>query len=734
MNLLAPSTWPAVGRFFGAAKSNEIASSALARAGQSLGIFTDTLGSFIPREVNPYFYESLREALGILDGAVNRLVTLDGIVRLEGDNDALVQKIRTDLLESIQVNDNEAGLQAAYESQGNELYEQGLGAIEMVMDKRGRELVALRVADSKGIAFDRDPDSLRLRSWYRPPTRVATGRRDGTDQVEAVVRGRSNGQSIGTLLANGNYVALNPERMVWALLQPEADSPYGVSLFRSMEFAAQILLKIQNATGQTWDRYGDPCYALTYKTKNRKVSENSVELTRRQKKLADDLAGVLNAKRKGNSADFVQAIAADDEIVLQVIGAKDQVLEIEMPARHLLEQIVAKTGVPAWLLGLQWTTAERLAQQQSEIVLQESKTRFERRLPGLRRIVETWMRGRGLTWKAGDWKLTQELPNLHDELKRAQAAFLNAQTEFMQRGGDSGANQPPPAPGTDQGAAKAPAFRMLPDGTLEFGAITAPSVTTTKHARHTHAHKAEGGEPWAESDPELPRIASRTVASMLADWRSLEGDTLTALGIAPAKAEQVWQWTPDLRAILDALADEFEIATGSEEGGLMRGMLAAWRRGVENAVAEFDAAEALEQIDADAARIMREHALELARSVTTRTYRVGIIEELETGAYNGLSPAEVAQKLRERFDAHDYDWERLAHSEIAQQQSYGKRDEYLDLGVTEFDFITANASSVCPLCTGHAAANPHPIATGPLPVRDTHPLCRCSIRARMPAS
>src|SRR5690606_21877120 len=105
--------------------------------------------------VNPHLYEALREALPVLDGAINRLVTVDGIIRVRGGNDALVQEIERDLLDNIPVNDAEAGLQAFYSSQGGEVYEQGLGVGEMVMDGRGKELIALRVADSKGVAFSR---------------------------------------------------------------------------------------------------------------------------------------------------------------------------------------------------------------------------------------------------------------------------------------------------------------------------------------------------------------------------------------------------------------------------------------------------------------------------------------------------------------------------------------------------------------------------------------------------
>lgn len=718
------------------ATKNPDASSVIVRAGQSLGAWQGALGTFTPREVNPHLYEALREALPILDGAINRLVTLDGIVRVTGTNKELVATINDGLMASIPVNDAEAGLQAAYASQGGELYEQGLGLVEMVMDKRGRELIGLRVPDAKGIAFDRDPETLQLRWWYRAPARSGSLRRDGTDQVEAVLR-RGVSAVTSAVLTGHDYTQLDPSRMVYAVNQPEADNPYGVSVMRSMEFVAQILLKIQNATGHVWDRFGDPSYKLTYKTKNRRLADDAAALATRRDRLARDLAATINAKRAGNSADFVQAIGADDDILLEVIGGKDQVMEIEMPARHMLEQIVGKTGVPAWLLGLQWTTAERLAQQQSEMVLQESRTRFERRLPGLRRIVETWLRGRGLTWKPGDWQLVQELPSLHDELKRAQAAFLNAQTEFMRRGGSSGGNMPPTPPGTDQGAAKS--YTMHPDGSITIHGTVHTDGSVTIHgaralARHPRTKASGTGEPWAEDDAELPRIEARATGELLSAWGALQAATLAALSL-PAKQAKVvgkavaWSFAPELRTTLAQMADTFELQQGADQGALMRGMLDGWLRGVENAAGDLDVDAALRAVSEDARILMRERALGLIRSTVARTYRDDILAELADGAYNGLSPPEVAKQLRARFGAHDYDWERLARSEIAQAQVMGKEAEYAELGVTEYDYITAEDERVSAICRRHEATSPHTLGAGPLPMRDSHPNCRCSIRA-----
>lgn len=712
------------------------------RAGEALGIWQDTLGGFIPREVNPHLYESLREAIPTLDGAINRLVTVDGIIRVRGANDALVQSIERDLLDSIPVNDAEAGLQAFYASQGNEVYEQGLSVGEMVMDTRGRELIALRVADSKGIAFSRDAGALRW--WYRPPARRTHGRADGTDTVESILRNRYPGGDVGGWLSQNGYVPLDPSRMVYTVLMPEADNPYGTSLLRSMEFVAQILLKIQNATGQAWDRFGDPAFHLVYKVKNRAVASDGAALARRQKILADDLAKVLNAKRNGNAADFVQAVASEDDITLKVIGAQDQILEIELPAQHMLEQIVAKTGLPSWMLGFHWSTAERLAKYQSEMVLQESRTRFVRRLPGLRRVVETWLRGRNMTWKPGDWELYQDLPNLQDELNRAQAKFLEAQTALMLEGtliGRQGQGTTSPLPSNGGGAGREseddpeddPAsddaggkrFTIHPDGRMDFHF----------HAQKNHFRgaakmvKTAGGEPWAEDDPQLPAIESRTIAGLLAAWRKLEGDTLAALGLGEAKAPVTWAWMPQFEAILQQLMAEFEIAVGSAEGDLVRGMLDAWSRGALNANASLGLDAAIQASREAVEILLRERGMELVRTVIHRAYRDDLLADLARGAYNGESPGIVARQLRKRFGAHDYDWERLARSEIAQAQAMGKEDEYRELGVEHYDYVTAGDDRVSAICRQHAAAGPYALGEGPLPMRDSHPNCRCTITA-----
>lgn len=250
--------------------------------------------------------------------------------------------------------------------------------------------------------------------------------------------------------------------------------------------------------------------------------------------------------------------------------------------------------------------------------------------------------------------------------------------------------------------------------------------------------KASGGEGWAEPDPALPRIEAQCIDALLALWSDLERRMLEQLGLPSAKAappphrkagEDAFVF--DARAHLAALLQieqAFIAAAGTDAGPLVRQAFAAWLRGLENA--RTDVGDAAADVSVDVRRAYRSslqtRGLQLVRSATARAYREGIVQTLVDGEYDGMNPLEVARKLRARFGAGEYDWERLARSEIAMAQVDGKAAEYLAAGITRVDYITAQDGRVSSICRSHAAGSPYPINKAPVPVRDSHPNCRCS--------
>lgn len=679
-----------------------------ARESEALGPFQAALGGYVPRQVNPWLYEAIREAIGIVDGAIGTLVTMDGIVRVKGKNEKLVAEIR-EWMDSVRVGDKQRGLQAFYAGQGNEQYEQGFSIGEWTASPDGRDIAQLRVADSKGVIFARNGDLLE--TWYRAPGKPTGTRGDGTDTVQALLRRTFNVQA-PNLLERG-YVKLDPEREIYTANEPEADNPYGTSKLRSLEFDAQTMVKIVNATGRAWERYGDPPLHLGYKTKNPKITGE--QLTERKNLLATELATALKSKAQGNSTDLVTAVGVQDEISIDVIGALGLALDPDKPMKLLTDQVIAKFGLPAWLLGLEGGAGSGQAERQSEMVLQASRTRFELRKPSLTHLVATMLRLRGRTWKAGDWELVQELPSLQDMMKIAQANFLNAQAAMVGQG-----NNTPAPQGIDNNLRGA----RQPRGAKEGGAKAAGD---------------DDGEPWAEDGSALSRIERRGIAAQHALWRRLMRAALSVLGfrlvgdvVLPGDPEaDTWRYDPGITPELGALGDAYAAASSAPDAPIPTAIAEAFERGLVNAAEDLgiDVDEALRQSFDQVRDALLTRGGELIRSATGRAYRDRVIAELASGAYDGMNPIAVGKILRDRFGVGDYDWERLTRSEMAIAQSRGKVAQMQANGTEQYDYTTAEDAKVSRICRELAAAGPYRVGdpAAPVPVISSHPNCRCSL-------
>jgi hypothetical protein len=112
-----------------------------------------------------------------------------------------------------------------------------------------------------------------------------------------------------------------------------------------------------------------------------------------------------------------------------------------------------------------------------------------------------------------------------------------------------------------------------------------------------------------------------------------------------------------------------------------------------------------------------------------RVYDYDIVQALQDAAYNGTNPRQVAAELRKKFDGHAYDWERLAGSEISASHAICQKTALTGMGIGQYDWI--NAPEACSICEKIEAAGPYDVATGPVPVRDSHPGCFCVIAGRV---
>lgn len=208
------------------------------------------------------------------------------------------------------------------------------------------------------------------------------------------------------------------ERILFASLNPPAGEIKGKSLLDGLPFVSSILLKIYNSIGQNFERMGNLRFAVTYKP-----SGDSMDYTY-AKEIAQNIASQWadTMRDPTNIKDFV----AVGDVDIKVIGADNQFMDTQIPVRQMLEQIVAKMGIPPFMLGLSWSTSERMSKQQSEILTSELESYRNLLSPIINRICSFHLNLMGLP---SEIKVVWNNLKIADEVEEARANLLQAQAD-----------------------------------------------------------------------------------------------------------------------------------------------------------------------------------------------------------------------------------------------------------------------------------------------------------------
>ena len=132
----------------------------------------------------------------------------------------------------------------------------------------------------------------------------------------------------------------------------------------------------------------------------------------------------MESTRSGSVRDFV----AVGDVDIKVIGADNQILDSSVPIRQILEQLVSKTGIPPFMLGLSWSSTERMSTQQADLLTTEMTAIRRALTPAIERICRTWLRMHGY---GCDVEVVWDDINLQDLLEEAKAAWYREQTRKL---------------------------------------------------------------------------------------------------------------------------------------------------------------------------------------------------------------------------------------------------------------------------------------------------------------
>ncbi|MBQ6600290.1 MAG: serine/threonine protein phosphatase, partial [Clostridia bacterium] len=223
-----------------------------------------------------------------------------------------------------------------------------------------------------------------------------------------------------------------PSLVLLSVHNPEPGKLYGNSILKGLPFVSDILLKIYNTIGINWERVGNVRFAVTYKPQNDAVDKAYAK--ERALQVASEWSRAMESS--GSVKDFV----AVGDVSIKAIGADNQILDSAVPVRQMLEQIVAKLGIPPFLLGLNWSTTERMSYQQADVLTSEIDAYRRELNPTIAKICSLWLRMNGYDC---DFQIEWNSITLQDITELSQSRLHDAQTKkiLSEIGGEENDNQ-----------------------------------------------------------------------------------------------------------------------------------------------------------------------------------------------------------------------------------------------------------------------------------------------------
>ena len=330
-------------------------------------------------------YRELREAIPVLDAAVGKMVRLCGGFEVKC-RDAEAQRRLNDFLRMMPCGRGQMGIESFLSGYLDSLLTYGRAVGELVV--AGGKLRAVCWGDVTALEVQ-----------------------EGENPLETVLWGRDERGLMRPL----PYQHL----LLFTALNPEPAHPYGVSMFRGMPFLADILMKIYSTIGSNWERAGNVRYSVVCKGGE---DLDPAAAQERGRQMAQQWSRAMEDSKNGMVRDFV----AVGDVEIKVIGGEAPILDSEVPVRQILEQLVAKTGLPPFLLGLSWSTTERMSTQQADLLTSELWALRRTVEPAMRKICRAYLALEGLDDRV---EILWDDISLQDIQQEAQAELYRAQAE-----------------------------------------------------------------------------------------------------------------------------------------------------------------------------------------------------------------------------------------------------------------------------------------------------------------
>lgn len=694
----------------------------------------------VPSQQNLQLFEQLAETIPLLNAAIDRLVELVGCPKVKAADDAVEAEIN-EWLGRLVVNRVQVGFGCWFATWLRDMLLYGRAHAEIILPQARNDIWGIQELHPRTLDFRPSADGYNL------------------DLVQFN-------------LTAGAPVTLNKALILTAVHDVQADQPHGNSLFFGLPFVAEILTSMFKDQKRIWERFGTPSYHINYEPPD---EFNDPTGAKSQEYVASFMAAwntMMESRAKGDIQDFGSA----GKITVTVIGAAGETLEFVAPARAIAEQVVAKTGLPPMMLGLQWQTGERIGAVQASLLCQRIQRIREAVEPQIRYLIRL---RQTLAGSDPEFEICWKDVTLIDQVETSRARLMDAQAETQEIGNAEKLWRMGVwsrfdvarafAVGIEEDATDEEVAAALPDLQEEPPAAPAPLAAPGQQDPNADG---EGGGPTSgrsfrglkaitHGDAEvsfgggekpkyraLGQAINGYYADLLKPLEVLQRKTYAALGIGkPRKAdgEEAFTYSEAQRIQIDAAIDGFLatlagpdrsasgfIAGGIEsdaaDGVIQQRNLFSFAVGLQRASGLLETAQTLQaDRNSPATRAMLEHAF--ARLSEGGALRLeGVRDEihgiLTSATEAGISPLETARQLSAQFDQYkSFEFQRLARTEAAFAAEEGTREQFRDLGVERVEVLIS--AGACPICQSYEGQVFSLEDLGSLP--PYHPNCLCSV-------
>ncbi|MED1954873.1 hypothetical protein [Brevibacillus centrosporus] len=651
-----------------------------------------SFAQYVPNKVNVDLYSQMREAIPVLDVGIQNLRRLIGVPKVTiGPPGSRRQKEWESWQRSVKVGKTGRGWATFVSAFNDALIQNGYSAAEILPVRGKKDIYALIPIDG-GIVTIKDTED---------PTELVLAERRPMEPEPVP------------------YPI--PEWILYSAYEATPKNPYGRGLLTGLPFLTDILAKIFYATGRNWERFGDLKYSVDI---NLPDGINSTQAQEFIQMAEASWKATMEKNRQGKVQDFFAT-----NVKVSVIGADAKQLEMEIPVRTILEQIVAKTGLPPFVFGFSWSARDTMTKSQSDILTSLIDDWREMIDSPIGQIVEWWCRFRGypvqyeIEWPDASLQDIEGMANA--ELTQARAENQRLNNIMLARDLE------------EQGYIESDVVDEIVENQRGKGG----RQSRTKAKR---TEKANNDDTDPERLPQkvrdtrkIDRIGAAFERQTAAELKKVRQRLFRFMDSRVEKsAARKSVDIEDIRQVVEEEINAFVAATIGETAGytsiydvlIRAAALAGFESAVEDiqrAINEDAAVQSQFDFSTEYVRQLRTQGMDIV-TTEAKNLKEACRDIMERHAVVGDNPERWATSLQSelsgQLDEKRWYWRRLGRSEAAMMFDRAAEEEY---AVQEILFVKwIVAPDACSVCKQYANKI-FPLRDSPRTVFDTHPHCRC---------